>query len=52
MVEIIDLAAPPPRPTSPNRLLASALIGSGLFLDLLGALMLRAGRRPVSDPGS
>jgi uncharacterized protein involved in exopolysaccharide biosynthesis len=52
VVEIIDLAAPPERPTSPNRFLASALIGSGLFLDLLGALMLRAGRRPVPDPGS
>jgi beta-lactamase regulating signal transducer with metallopeptidase domain/uncharacterized protein involved in exopolysaccharide biosynthesis len=52
MVQIIDMAAPSPRPTSPNRFLASALIGSGLFLDLLGALMLRAGRRPVLAPGS
>ena len=51
-VEIIDMAAPPPRPTSPNRLLAAALIGSGFFLDLLGALMLRAGRRPALEPVS
>jgi len=52
MVEIIDMAAPPQRPTCPNRPLAAALIGSGLFLDLLGALMLRAGRRTALNPGS
>jgi uncharacterized protein involved in exopolysaccharide biosynthesis len=51
-VEIIDLAAPPPRAIAPNRFLAAALIGSGLLLDLLGALMLRAGRRPALPPAS
>ena len=51
-VEIIDPATPPARPISPNRFLAATLIGSGLLLDLVGALMLRAGRRPVLQPAS
>ena len=51
MAAIIDPASPPRRPVSPNRPLAAALIGPGLFLDLLGALMLRAGRRQASSPG-
>ncbi|HXP60894.1 MAG TPA: M56 family metallopeptidase [Dongiaceae bacterium] len=51
-VEIIDPAAPPARPFSPNRFLAATLLGSGLLLDLLGALMLRAARRPALQPAS
>ncbi len=50
-VEIIDMAAPPQRPASPNRTVAATLVGSGLFLDALGMLMLRAGRKRTLIPG-
>ncbi len=46
MVTLIDYAVPARHPISPNRVLALTLIGSGLLLDLAGALLLRARPRP------
>ncbi len=43
-VTIVDAAVPPPRAGSPNRPLGGALIGCGVLLDLLGAVLMRARR--------
>lgn len=47
-VEIIDQAAVPPVPVSPNRARAGALLGSGLLLMLLGLLLLKSGPRNIA----
>jgi beta-lactamase regulating signal transducer with metallopeptidase domain len=46
MVTVIDPAFRPPRANTPNRPLGGALIGCGLLLDLVGAVLMRPRRRP------
>jgi uncharacterized protein involved in exopolysaccharide biosynthesis len=46
-VEILELAAPPLQPVSPNRFLGAGLLVAGSLLGLTGIVMLR--RRPKTD---
>jgi uncharacterized protein involved in exopolysaccharide biosynthesis len=49
LVELIDAAVPPRRPISPDhRPLAGGFIGSGVLLDILGAILLRSRPKPVA----
>jgi uncharacterized protein involved in exopolysaccharide biosynthesis len=47
-VEIIDQAAIPPAPVSPNRARAGTLLGSGLLLMLFGLLLLKTAPRTIA----
>lgn len=47
IVEIVDNAVPPRRPSSPNRPRAAALIAFGLLLDIIGLLLVRSNGRPT-----
>lgn len=50
VVEIIEQAAVPAAPTSPNRERAGALLGSGLLLIVFGLLLIRSGPRTLGVP--
>lgn len=50
VVEIIEQAAVPASPTSPNRERAGALLGSGLLLIVFGLLLIRCGPRILGVP--
>jgi uncharacterized protein involved in exopolysaccharide biosynthesis/beta-lactamase regulating signal transducer with metallopeptidase domain len=47
LIELMDLATPPPSPSTPNRPFATALLALGVLLEILGVGMLRSGYRAV-----